>query len=59
MKTIEMPSAYMKTDPERTAAGRPLGNRVKRVGPSTDPCGIPAVTGRRLLSYATFCHAGK
>ena len=35
MKNIEMPSAYMKTDPERTAAGKPLVNRVKRVGPST------------------------
>ena len=59
IQNIEVSSAYMKTDPERTTDGRSLVNRVKRVGPSTDPCGIPAVTGRRILSYATFCCAGK
>ena len=37
----------MNRDPEHTADGRSLVNRVKRVGPSTDPCGIPAVTGNR------------
>ena len=59
IQNIEVSSAYMKTDPERTAAGRSLVIRVKRVGPSTDPCGIPAVAGGRLLNYATFCYAGK
>ena len=59
IQNIGMPSAYMKTDPERTAGDRSLVNRVKMVWPSTDPCGIPAVTGRGILSYATFCCAGK
>ena len=47
IQNIKVSSAYMNRDPERTADGRSLVNRVKRVGPSTDPCGIPAVTGNR------------
>ena len=46
-QNIEVSSAYINRDPERTADGKSLVNRVKRVGPSTDPCGIPAVTGSR------------
>ena len=47
IQNIEVSSAYINRDPERTADGRSLVNRVKRVGSSTDPCGIPVVTGNR------------
>ena len=47
IQNIQVSSAYMKTEPEGTVAGRSLVNRVKMVGPSSDPCGIPAVTGSR------------
>ena len=44
---IEVSPAYINREPEHTADGKSLVNRVKRVRLSTDPCGIPAVTGSR------------
>ena len=47
IQNIEVSSAYINRDPEHTAGSRSLVNKVKRVAPSTDPDGIPAVTSSR------------
>ena len=56
MQNIEVSSAYIKRDVELRADGRSLVNKVNRVGPRTDPCGIPADTGSGsdLTPFAFF-----
>ena len=37
--------ATVNRDPMVIAAGRSLVNKVNKIGPKTDPCGMPVVTG--------------